>query len=108
VDSQKQPERGGERPIEQFLGYFGAVLDALRALGGSGTPDEVVERVAADLKLSDSALNELMPNGQTRYQNRVRWALFYLAQEGLIDVSRRASQWGRVGKPTGTVSRPLS
>lgn len=29
----------------QFVRYFGPLLDALRALGGSGKPDEVVERV---------------------------------------------------------------
>ena len=39
----------------QFLRYFGPLLDALRALGGSGTPEEVVERIAIDLGLSDEA-----------------------------------------------------
>jgi restriction system protein len=27
----------------QFVRYFGPVLDALRGLGGSGTPDEIDE-----------------------------------------------------------------
>ena len=35
----------------QFVRYFGPLLDALRGLGGSGTPDEVVERIAEDLKI---------------------------------------------------------
>lgn len=30
----------------QFVRYFGPLLDALRGLGGSGTPDEVVEPIA--------------------------------------------------------------
>ena len=30
----------------QFVRYFGPLLDALRALGGSGSPDEVVEGIA--------------------------------------------------------------
>ena len=30
----------------QFVRYFGPLLEALRGLGGSGTPDEVVERIA--------------------------------------------------------------
>jgi restriction system protein len=30
----------------QFVNYFGPLLDALRKLGGSGTPDEVVEQIA--------------------------------------------------------------
>lgn len=42
----------------RFLHYFGPLLDALRGLGGSGTPDEVVERIATDLKLSDELQNE--------------------------------------------------
>ena len=29
----------------RFVRYFGPLLDALRSLGGSGTPDEVVERL---------------------------------------------------------------
>lgn len=37
----------------QFVRYFGPLLDALRGLGGSGSPDEVVERIASDLSLSD-------------------------------------------------------
>ena len=49
----------------QFLRYFGPLLDALRGLGGSGTPDEVVERIAHDLKLSDELQNELLPSGQS-------------------------------------------
>ena len=35
----------------QFVRYFGPLLDALRALGGSGTPDEVVERIATALNI---------------------------------------------------------
>ena len=46
-----------------FVRFFGPLLDALRGLGGSGSPDEVVERIAKDLKLSDETQNELMPSG---------------------------------------------
>jgi restriction system protein len=73
----------------QFVRYFGPLLDALRALGGSGSPDEVVERIAADLKLSDELQNELLPSGEPRYRNQVHWARFYLVREGLLDSSRR-------------------
>jgi restriction system protein len=60
----------------QFVQYFGPLLDALRGLGGSGTPDEVVERIATDLKLSDDAQNELLPSGEPRYRNQAHWARF--------------------------------
>ena len=73
----------------QFVRFFGPLLDALRELGGSGSPDEVVERIASDLKLSDDMQNELLPSGGSRYRNRVAWARFYLVQEGLLDSSKR-------------------
>ena len=73
----------------QFVRYFGPLLDALRGLGGSGTPDEVVERIAEDLKISDEVQNELLPSGESRYRNQVAWARFYLVREGLVDSSKR-------------------
>jgi hypothetical protein len=66
----------------QFVRYFGPLLDALRGLGGSGTPDEVVERIASDLKLSDEVQNELLSSGEPRYRNQVHWARFYLVPGG--------------------------
>ena len=80
-----------QSPVEgaQFVRYFGPLLDALRGLGGSGSPEEVVERIAADLKLSDDVQNELLPSGEPRYRNQVHWARFYLVREGLLDSSRR-------------------
>jgi restriction system protein len=73
----------------QFVRYFGPLLDALRALGGSGTPDEVVEQIAHDLDLPDEVQNELLPSNQSRYRNQVAWARFYLVREGLLDSSKR-------------------
>ena len=73
----------------QFLRYFEPILDALRSLGGSGTPDEVVERIAQDLKISDDFQNELLPSGQPRFRNQVAWARLLLVREGLLDSSKR-------------------
>ena len=73
----------------QFVRYFGPLLHALRSLGGSGTPDEVIEQIAKDLKLSDDIQNDLLPSGQPRYRNQVAWARFYLVREGLLDSSKR-------------------
>ncbi|MEY4978763.1 MAG: hypothetical protein RLZZ352_1033 [Pseudomonadota bacterium] len=73
----------------QFVRYFGPLLDALRSLGGSGTPEEVIEKIAKDLKLSDDIQNDLLPSGQPRYRNQVGWARFYLVREGLLDSSKR-------------------
>ena len=71
----------------QFVKYFGPV--SLRGLGDSGTPEEVVERVARDLGLSDEAQNELLPSGKSRFRNQVHWARFYLVREGLVAASKR-------------------
>ena len=73
----------------KFLRFFGPLLDALRKLGGSGSPDEVAEQVATDLKMSDEARNELLPSGGLRYRTNIAWARFYLVQEGLLDSSKR-------------------
>lgn len=73
----------------KFLRYFGPLLDALRNLGGSGTPEEVAERVAKDMGLSDAEQNELLPSGGLRYRTNVAWARFYLVREGLLDSSKR-------------------
>lgn len=81
--------RGKKEEGSQFVRYFGPLLDALRRLGGSGTPDEVVEQIAQDLGLSDDMQNDLLPSGQPRYRNQVAWARFYLVREGLLDSSRR-------------------
>jgi len=73
----------------QFVRWFGPLLDALRKLGGSGSPDEVVEQIAADLNVPDIVQNKLTPSGQPRFRNQVAWARFYLVREGLLDSSRR-------------------
>lgn len=73
----------------QFVKYFGPLLVALRKLGGSGTPDEVVEQIANDLKIPDKVQNELLSSGGPRFHNQVAWARFYLSKEGLLDSSKR-------------------
>ena len=72
----------------QFVRYFGPLLDALRGLGGSAKPDEAVDRVSSDLKISDDVLNETLPSGGSRFRNQVAWARFYLVREGLISSSK--------------------
>lgn len=73
----------------KFLRYFGPLLDALRKLGGSGRPDEVVEQIATDMRLSDDEQNDIVPSGGSRLKTNVAWARFYLVREGLLDSSKR-------------------
>lgn len=95
----------------QFVKYFGPLLDALRKLGGSGTPDEVVEKIAIDLTLPDEVQNDLLPSGEPRFRNQVAWARFYLVREGLLDSSKRGvwslTERGRASFLTHEQSREI-
>lgn len=88
----------------KFLRYFGPLLEALRRLGGSGTPDEVAEQIAIDLGIPDEVQNELLPSGGLRYRTNIAWARFYLVKEGLLDSSKRGvwslTERGRVAQLT--------
>jgi restriction system protein len=74
----------------QFARYIGPVLQGIRELGGSGRPDEVRTVIARNLGISDAEQSEPLPSGvQTRFENQVHWARFYLAKAGYIDSSQR-------------------
>jgi restriction system protein len=79
-----------DKTSSQFAKYIGPVIDAIRELGGSGRPDEVRAVIARDLRISDAEQSEALPSGvQTRFENQVHWARFYLAKAGYIDSSQR-------------------
>lgn len=79
-----------KKVASQFARYVGPVIAAIRKLGGSGRPDEVRAVIARDLKISDAEQSEPLPSGvQTRFENQVHWARFYLAKAGYIDSSQR-------------------
>jgi len=73
----------------RFVRYFGPVLEALKELGGSGSPDEVRAVVASRLAISEQEQSEQLPSGFSRFDNQVAWARFYLTRAGLLDSSRR-------------------
>ena len=85
----------------RFLHRFGPLLDALRALGGSATPDEATDKVAELSGVSETELNETLPSGGPRLKNQVAWARFYLKREGLVHSSRRGI-WSLTDKGTNT------
>lgn len=85
----------------QFVRYFGPLLDSLRALGGSGSPREVVEQIARDLRVPEQAQTELTDSGSPRFPNQVAWARFYLSREGLLDSSKRGV-WSLTDKGRAT------
>lgn len=69
-----------------FLQWFEPLVDALKDLGGSGTPETVRQQIITNLNLSDEIVNEIRgKNGTKKFDNEVAWARNYLAYEGIID-----------------------
>lgn len=95
----------------QFVKWFGPLLDALRELGDSGRPREVTAKIAQNLKLPDSVVDETRASGVKVFYNQVAWARQYLVWEGLLDSSKHGT-WkltpeGRVAHLTEDESRRI-
>ena len=73
----------------EFASWINPLLEALRELGGSARPQEVVDLVAKKCRVTDSVLDQTITGGTSRFGNQVHWARFYLAEAGYIDRSRR-------------------
>jgi restriction system protein len=85
----------------QFVRYFGPVLEALRRLGGSGSPGEVADQVADILGVPVKEREELIASGTPRFLNQVQWARYYLSKEGFISSSERGV-WSLTDKGRNT------
>jgi len=74
----------------EFVKWFGPVLDALRALGGSATPKEITEWIGEELKIPDIILTERYEkSGALKFPNQLAWARQYLVWEELLATSKR-------------------
>ncbi|MCG2691934.1 winged helix-turn-helix domain-containing protein, partial [Microgenomates group bacterium] len=60
----------------RYVLYFPAVIESLKELGGSGNPNEICDRVAQKLSISDEERGILNKNGGSRFDNYVNWARF--------------------------------
>lgn len=66
------------------------VIHALRELGGSGSIDEIADKVAATLKLPEESLSVLhdpQRDNRTEFQYQLGWARNYLKRYGLLETS---------------------
>ena len=72
-----------------FVNYFQPVLEALRALGGEASPDQVYAWLKENLDAPEEEFEGQTKSKQSKFENRVGWARFYLAKAGLIDGGRR-------------------
>jgi restriction system protein len=58
--------------------------------GGERSRRSIRDGVAAEFELTPDELDELLPSGsQSKYQNRVNWAVVYLVRAGLLESPRR-------------------
>ena len=81
------PKQSDSAP--EFVKFVGPVIAALGELGGSGRPEEVRAAIAKALNISEEEQSLPLPSGvQSRFENQVHWARFYLAKGGYIDASR--------------------
>ncbi|HUG44272.1 MAG TPA: restriction endonuclease [Acidobacteriota bacterium] len=85
----------------QFAQYINPLLAALKSLGGSARAAEARAAVADLLLVDDSVLEERLASGQSRFDNQVGWARYYLVRAGYIDSSRRGV-WALTKKGRGT------
>lgn len=73
----------------EFTKWFNPVLSALKDLGGSGRPKEVIEKIIKMESIPDTVLEETLKNGTSKFNNQVYWARQYLVWEGLLDNSKK-------------------
>ncbi len=77
-------------PVPQFYELMNPTLRALRALGGSASINEIADKVAQDMELPPSVIEQ--HHGDTRrtkLEYRLAWARTYLKQVGLLTNSER-------------------
>jgi restriction system protein len=90
----------------KYDALFNPVLQALHLLGGSGTNDEIEEKLVELLRLSDSEVEDIHRGNTTKLSYRSAWARNYLKRLGLIENSAR-SVWVLTpkGRATSEIDR---
>jgi len=68
---------------------FKPTIEALKQLGGSGSINEIEEKVIEILNLNDDEINDIHRDNTTKLSYRLAWARTYLKKFGLIENSLR-------------------
>jgi len=80
------------KKLPPYHSLMNPLLKALNELGGSGSIDEITDKVAKIEGISEDLLsiphNEDKSN-QTEFEYKLAWARTYLKKDGLIDNSSR-------------------
>jgi restriction system protein len=73
----------------KFIQYFQPVIEALHDLGSSARPREVYAWIAERHSIPKEEIEGTTKGGQSKFENKVGWARFYLAKGGFIDTEQR-------------------
>lgn len=88
VNRQKAAANGKKLSNAAFLRWFKPLIQALRDLGGSGTPAEARAKIVENEQLSDEEVNAIRgKNNVNKFENEVAFARSYLVNAGYIDKS---------------------
>lgn len=88
VNRQKAAANGKKLSNAAFLRWFKPLIQALRDLGGSGTPAEARAKIVENEQLSDEEVNAIRgKNNVNKFENEVAFARCYLVNAGYIDKS---------------------
>lgn len=72
-----------------FIRYDDPLIRAVKELGGSGTPTEVVEIVARLKNLSEEEQKQTLMTRASRFVNQAHFARQHLVWKGLLGLSKR-------------------
>ena len=76
--------------IKRHDSFFDLVVEALKLLGGSGTNEEILEKVIQVAKLSDEQIEVLHVDGpRTKVDYQIGWAKTYLKKFGILENSKK-------------------
>ena len=88
VNQEKAEVKGKKSSKAAFLRWFAPLIQALRDLGGSGTPAEVRAKIIENEQLSEDEINQTRgKNNVNKFENEVAFARNYLVNAGYIDKS---------------------
>lgn len=88
--SKPTDSQGKKISTANFLRWFAPIIEALRELGGEGTPEQVRSHIIDALELPNELIDETRGKSKVKkFDNEVAFARNYLAYEGYIDKSVR-------------------
>lgn len=71
-----------------FLKWFAPLINALKNLGGEGSPSQVREKIIENCNISENELAETRgKNNSNKFSNEVAFAREYLKKDGYLDAS---------------------